>query len=208
MVTTKKIYPKKSTKATPTSKKRAKAAPPTWRFFAVSIGIFLVAVATVIVIALFASHYFVTNINQARLDRINNIYTSLRLDDTYTVEKTNVFGDKRVYSYDKGRSFSSEIDYIRGDTVSNTVAQLDAKIKAAGFMFFDEPYPGTPEIQYHYKSSNGEYIRLTVASKPYLDAQLNASIMKQDTAAATRSLNKNAGPTRIIIKVNLDDNNE
>lgn len=207
MATTKKTHTIKKT-VTPKLKKRAKAVPPTWRFFVVSIGIFVVSVAAVIVLGLFASRYLVTNINQARLDRINGIYTSLHLDDSYIVEKSNVFGDKRVYSYDKSRTYSSEMDYVHADTVSNTVAQLDAKIKAAGFMFFDEPYPGSAQIQYHYKSSNGEYIRLTVVSKPYLDAQMNAGMMKQDVAAATKSLNANAGPTHIIIKVNLDDNNE
>lgn len=158
--------------------------------------------------ALFASSTFMAQHNQDRLSRINAIYSSLKLDDSYQVKDANVFGDKRVYSYDKGRTFSSEIDYIHGDTVSNTVAKLDEKIKAAGFTFVSEPYPGTGSTQYHYKSANGEYIRLTVSSKPYDDALTNAYVLEQDTSSLIASSDKNAAPSNIVIKVNLDDNNE
>jgi len=208
MATTKKTHPPKKAPVTVKSKKKAKAAPQTWRFYVVSVGIFLVAVATVIVIGLLTSSYIVNNMQKARLDRINGIYTSLHIDDTYTLQKMNVFGDKRVYDWDKSRSYSSEVDYLHGDTVSNTVAQLDAKIKAAGFMFVDEPYPGSVQVQYHYKSADGEYIRLTVSSKPYDDAWQYAISMGKEPSDSIFSMDKNAGPASVVIKVNLDDNNE
>lgn len=201
------------TKSTRTVKKTAKkgkvqARPLTWRFYVVAIGIFTIAVATMIVIALFTAHFTSTKSTQTRLDRINSIYASLNLDDSYIVQKSNVFGDKRSYEWDKSRSYASEVDYIHASTVSNTVADLDAKIKAAGFGFIDEPYPGGASTQYHYKSSKGEYIRLTVSSKPRDDAFQNAYLMNKTVPANLANLDVNAGPSNVVIKVNLDDNNE
>ena len=207
---------KKTTKKTPVTKKttaKKKVAPKkaprlTWRFYVVTIGIFLVAVMTVIVIAMFTQRVVMNNTNQARLDRIEGIYASLQLDDSYRVTNVDVFGDKRVYEWDKGRTYSSAIQYIHGESVSNTVAELDAKIKDADFTFVDEPYPGSSSTQYHYKSKDGEYIRLTVISKPYQDALQNASAMDREPSQAIYDMNKNAGPSAVTIKVNLDDNNE
>lgn len=200
------------TKKPSTSKKKGankKAPRLTWRFYAVTIGIFLVAVATVIVASYLAAGVVAKQNNQARLDRINSIYTSLELDDKAMLKKeVNVFGDKRVYEYDKGRSYSSYISYTNADTVSNTVADLDAKIKAAGFTFFEEPYPGSTQVQYHYKSKDSEYIRLSVSSKPYNDAFFNEQWMNGEASERVYAMDKNAGPANVTIKVNLDDNNE
>lgn len=208
MATTKKTHAPKKVSVTVKSRKRVKSLPQTWRFYVVSIGIFLVAVTAVVVIGLLTSHYLVSKVNQARLNRIEGVYTSLHLDDSYSVSRANVFGDKRVYDSDKSRTYSSEIDYLHADTVSNTIAQLDAKIKSAGFMFFDEPYPGSAQVQYHYKSADGEYIRLTVSSKPYDDAWQNSMLMSKEAPKNLDSIDTNAGPARVVIKVNLDDNNE
>src|SRR5690606_37872647 len=138
-------------------KKGAKKTPRlTWRIYVVTIGIFLVAVTSVVVIAFLAQRVVTTNTNQQRYDRISSIYDSLKIGDDYFVQSREVFGDKRIYEWDKGRTYSSKIEYIHGDTVSNTVADVDAKIKAAGFTFFDEPYPGSRfSTQYHYKSKDG-----------------------------------------------------
>jgi Alphaherpesvirus glycoprotein E. len=213
MATTKKKPTTKKTSVTKkTTVKSAKgpkrAAPLTWRFYVVAIGIFLVAVTTAVVMAYLTASVVTQRNNQARLDRISTIYSSLNVDERYNQVRTNVFGDKRVYDADKSRSESSSIQYIRGDTVSNTVADLDAKIKAAGFTFIDEPYPGSVNVQYHYKSSEGEYVRLSVSSKPYNDAWRNAAAMNQGTPANLDTIDKNAGPSEVTIKVNLDDNNE
>lgn len=216
MATTKKTNTTKKTPVTKKSTSKAKAvkkAPRlTWRFYAVTIGIFLVAVTTVVVVAYLAAGIVAKQNNQARLERINDIYASFNIGDEYKLEKMNVFGDKRPYDWGgdagKGRTYSSEIDYLRGDTVSNTVADLDAKIKAAGFTFVDEPYPGSGNVQYHYKSKDGEYVRLTVSSKQYNDALRNGIIMGRDHEDAVRGMDKNAGPAEVILKVNLDDNNE
>lgn len=205
MATTKK---KPTTKKTSTKSSKSSKGPRrlTWRFYVVTIGIFLVAVATVVVLAYLTAGIVAKQNNQARYDRISDIYTSLKIGEDYRVENVNVFGDKRVYDWDKSRTYSSAIEYTHGDTVSNTVAELDEKIKAAGFTFVDEPYPGSTGVQYHYKSKDGEYVRLTVESKPFWDAVINATVMNEKPSTA--AMDKNAGPAKVTVKVNLDDNNE
>jgi len=215
MATSKKTH---TTKKAPVTKKSStksskviKARPLTWRFYVVTIGIFLVAVATVVVLAYIANNVVVSQENKTRLDRINGIYASLELDNKeYTHQNADVFGGKRVHEADASRTYSSKIDYRHADTVSNTVAELDAKIKAAGFEFIEEPYPGSDYVQYHYKSAKGEYIHLTVQSKPYQDALYNAEVMNSDKEVpeSVYAMDKNAGPSNVTIKVNLDDNNE
>lgn len=176
--------------------------------------IFLAAISIVVILAIMVMGWVVVRSttalqNQARLNRIEAIYASLNLsEDSYQVAYSNVFGDKRPYSYDSSRSFSSEIQYVHGDTVKTTLAELDTKIKAAGFTYFEEPYPGGAFTEYHYKSAKGEYVRLNVSSKPYDDAWRNSAIMKQAGPNLPQDYDTNQGPTNVIIKVNLDDNNE
>lgn len=196
---------KKTTKSRKASAK--KAAPLTWRFYAVAIGIFTISVTAMVVIALFTATIVERNTNQQRLAQIKDIYSSLELSDAYQVEKVDIFGDKRAYAKGDDRTAASTIEYIHGDTVSNTVAELDAKIKAAGFVFTGEPYPTAKETHYHYKSAKNEYIRLIVGSKPYLDAMRNSLAMDQKLSEEAKAMDLNAGPSRVLIKVNLDDNN-
>jgi hypothetical protein len=206
---------RQSTKKAPVSKKSsakkgsaAKKAPAlTWKFYAVTIGIFVVATLSVLVIALFTASFVATRTNQARLNQINDIYTSLNLDYTYGVESKNVFGDKRPFESDKTHSYPSEIQYVHADTVSNTFADLDGKIKAAGFAFVSEPYPDGKQAVYRYKSNDGEHLQLGLISKPYWDAIRNDAIMGRDVKN-TDTMDTNQGPTRVVIKVNLDDSEE
>lgn len=208
MATTKKKTPPKKVSTTSRAKARAKAIPPTWRFYAVTIGIFLIAVTTFVVIAYLTAGIVAKQYNSSRVDRINEIYTSLELGDEYYVQSTDVFGDKRPYVKGEDRTQASSMQYLRGDTVSNTVAELDSKIKAAGFNFISEPTPGSRTIQYHYQSNEGEYLRLLVTSKLYNDAVQNAMIMTKAAPTNLDSIDTNAGPAHVVVKVNLDDNNE
>jgi len=203
--TKKKTTPKKSSTV---KNVKNTARPWTTRFSLLTIGIYAIAVATIVLGAFFVANQITEQKSEARYNRIQDIYSSLKLDDSYRVERSSVFGDKRVYANDKSRTISSEMDYVHGDSVSNTVAKLDEKIKAAGFMFINEPYKGSTFTQYHYKSADGEYIRLSVSSKPYDDATTNAYVMDKDTTDIINTLDKNAGPSNVVIKVNLDDNNE
>lgn len=206
--TTKKTTAKKAPVRRKSSAKRAKAKPLTARFYIVTIGIFVISVATVLVIALLTASIVMKSTNKARLDRINTIYASLNLGDDYKQTNRVVFGDKRPYDYDKDRTHSSYVEYVHPDTVSNTVADLDQKIKAAGFTFVDEPYAGSVFVQYHYKNADGEFIRLNVSSKPYNDATFNSYALNGKISDKVFAMDKNAGPAQVTIKVNLDDNNE
>lgn len=149
-----------------------------------------------------------------RKDRIMAVYESLAIDqDGYIVQEVDVFGDKRPYDWDAGRTHSSSVVYSHGDTVSGTITELDAAVKAAGFTFIEEPYPDTPGvIQYHYKSEKGEYLRLTVESKPRAEAFQNANLMgeldRERIEQIRNDIDPNTGPVKVTIKVNLDDNNE
>lgn len=173
------------------------------------VGIVLLILALVVAVLLVFT--LLTRINEStRLYRINQIYDSLGIDTAgkYIIQRENVFGDKRVYDYDKGRTFSSEKNYIRAAAVDVTAKELDTAIKNAGFEFFDEPYAGSMQIQYHYKSSKGEYIRMSVSSKLRDDAFQNEFLMTGKASDELFKIDPNAGPSNVTIKVNLDDNNE
>lgn len=188
----------------------AKAKPLTWKFYVVTVGIFLVSIAAVVVISMFTAFIVQRNTAMQRLDKIQSIYSSIQLDGSYQLEDAKVFGVKKPYDWDKNRTYSSTMYYVHGDSVTNTFNELDAKIREAGFVFINEPYPGAVQKQYHYKSADGAYIRLSVESKKYDDAIRNAAIMKQDITAAVEQASKDtdSGPAKVTIKVNLDDNNE
>jgi len=173
------------------------------RIVGVSVVIAALILALILVLTIPAKIH-----DDARLRRINDIYASVKVSDQYTLQYANVFGAKRLYGYDKGRSFSSEKNYVRGANVDVTAKDLDTSIKAAGFTFVDEPYAGSTEIQYHYKSAAGEYIRLTVTSKLRNDAFQNSYLMTGKFSDNDFKIDPNAGPSSVSLKVNLDDNNE
>jgi hypothetical protein len=209
MATTKKTSTsRKSSKSTTKNTKNAPRAW-SWRFSLLTIGIYAIVVTTLVVAAFATAHVINAQRVNDRQERIEAIYSKINVPETYQVQRYNVFGDKRVYEWDKGRTYSSEINYLNGDTVSATFSDLDARIRAAGFKFIDEPYPGSVNKQYHYKSDNGEYVRLSVSSKPYDDMWRNATAMKQQVSdEMLDNSDKNKGPSNVTIKVNLDDNNE
>lgn len=148
------------------------------------------------------------SLDNQRLVRIKTIYRSLSLGKEYQLESTDIFGDKRLYEWDKNRTYASSQSYVRGASVPNTATELRQKIEAAGFTFFEEPYPGSTYIQLHFKSGSGEYVRLSVSSKPRDDAIRNSALMSNSISNEAIELNKDTGPSNIVIKVNLDDNNE
>ena len=187
---------------------QVKKTPRTKKQFIFPVLIIILALAAATVLVFQANAFMTTRQNTSRLDRINAIYTSLNLGSEYQVVSQNVFGDKRPYDYDAGRTTSSQIDYERGAHVDVTFSELDKKIRALGFTFIGEPYPGSAAMQYHYKSSKGEYIRLTVSSKVRDDAGRDDILMKRELSDTFFNIDKNIGPSNVTIKVNLDDNNE
>ena len=147
--------------------------------------------------------------NQARLDRIEEIYTSLKLDDTYAVTGQELFGERHPYEGDDKKSHASWTTYVHSDTVTNTFNDLDAKIRAAGYEFVSKPADRAVDKQAYYTSKKGEFVRLTVASKPFADAFQNATAMdKEVLESITNEYDVDAGPSNVTISVNLDDNNQ
>lgn len=162
-------------------------------------------------IYVFTNYAYRTLYVQPREARINEIYSSLQLPGEYTPQRGEVFGDKRVYDWDNGRSESSWIEFIHADTVDVTMEELDRLAENAGLTFIDEPYPGAiGSKQYHYKTDKGEYVRISVNDKPRLDAYQNFTLMNpyEPIPEEVTALSGNDGPSIVTIKVNLDDNNE
>jgi len=171
----------------------------------IGVGIVIIAVLAGLVLSLSV----IPKINNdIRLNRINEIYSSIRLpDNTYFNDET-IFGDKRPYEYDAGRSTSSVKTFVVAKTVNETFSEIDAAIKAAGYTQFEEAYPGSTSKEFHYKTDRGEYIRLNVSSKLRGDAASNEILMSGKFSDEFFKIDPNAGPSRVTLKVNLDDNNE
>lgn len=156
--------------------------------------------AFAIAAAALASAYLWTVIQPTlRLHRINVIYDSLKISANYTKTGQSIFGEKRVYEWDKGRSYSSSTTYVRQVDMNVTVTELRTSIEQAGFKYFEEPYLGSIFTELYFKSAKNEYIRLNVISKSLYDQFGHSGASKS---------NPNQGPSIVTIKVNLDDNNE
>lgn len=135
-----------------------------------------------------------------REDRIREILASIKLDETFEQVSEDIFGEKRKYSYDQGRTFSSSREYKRDANVHDTREVVRTAIEAAGYEFFDEPYAGSAAVQYHYKTDRGEYIRLSVMSENLFGPIDDSQPLTEEQ--------RYAAPSIVTIKVNLDDNNE
>ena len=148
--------------------------------------------------------FFASRTHNNRHAQIVSIYDSLKLDDSYRAVKFDVFGDKRVYSWDNNRTYASSIEYGRNDTPQNTAADLKAKIEAAGFTPAGTAYEGSTNPQYYYLNSKGNYVRVTVTSA-YIQNSIVYGTFSNDDPLINH---KDEAPTYVTIKVNLDDNNE
>ncbi len=165
-------------------------------------------IALVIIVVTVIGLYAVPSVNNSiRKNRIVSIYNSLNLDaNKYSPNYESVFGEKKIYDYDLSRSFSSEITYIRSANVDTTVAELKQAISQTDFTFYEEPYPGSSDFKYIYKSPRNEYMRVSVTSKTSDDEYFNKYSM--GLSASDMTADRNAGPSNVSIKINLDDNNE
>ena len=146
--------------------------------------------------------------NDVRLNRINEIYSSITLPQITYLPINNIFGDKRPYDYDKSRSYSSQKKFVVAKTVAETFGDIDKAIKAAGYTQFEEAYPGSTSKEFHYKTNRGECVRLNVSSMLRNDAAINDQLMNGKFTEDFFKIDPNAGPSTVTLKVNLDDNNE
>ena len=145
----------------------------------------------------------VARISQTRLDKITAVYTSLNLGDSYRIATSNVFGDKRVYDWDKGRTYSSSVEYGHNDTVLNTFADLKKKVEAAGFSYVQTEYAGSISQIDEYRNGDGVYVRVNAETK-----EVQAMTTYGTPSSVSDISDTNAAPSYVTIKVNLDDNNE
>lgn len=141
---------------------------------------------------------------QGRLDQIHSIYTDLQLGDSYHVAKSDVFGDKRKHSDNKKLTYASSVEYGHNDTVANTLADVTKQITAAGFTKVATEYEGSVAEQTVFKNNDGEYLRLNVKTK----AAQDMAIYGVPTQEEWQTADKNAAPSYVTIKVNLDGNSE
>ena len=171
----------------------------------IGVGIVIIAVLFGLVLSLLV----IPKINNdIRLNRINEIYSSIQLPQNTYFNDATVFGDKRPHDYDSDRSTASVKTFVVAKTVNDTFAEIDSAIKAAGYTQFEEAYPGSTSKEFHYKTDRGEYIRLNVTSKLRGDAASNEILMNGKFSDEFFKIDPNAGPSRVTLKVNLDDNNE
>ncbi len=146
----------------------------------------------------------ITRSDNIRLDRIQKVYSDLNLDDSYRIAKSDVFGDKRPYSWGTGRTFSSSMEYGHNDTQTNTFADLKKHIEAIGFKEIKRPNYGDLARQDHYKGPHGEFIRVQVLPKAWRDSMVYGVPTTEELSRSDIT----AAPVYVTIKVNLDDNNE
>ena len=161
------------------------------------LGFILVSLSAFTVIRTYETYH-----DNKRLDKITKIYEDINLGDKYRLADSYVFGDKRVYDEDKGRTFSSSVEYGYNETPIATLKDLTKKITATGFNESGSAYEGSTAPQYYFKNDDGNYIRVTVESAKSHARTLYGVDNGADLAKDSK------GPTYVTIKVNLDDNNE
>lgn len=146
--------------------------------------------------------------NDTRLSRINDIYKSIQLPDNLYFYEETIFGDKRSYPNAPEVTFASRKSFVIPKTVTETADSLDAAILNAGYSKIETLHPGSTSKEHHYKTDRGEFIRLTVSSKTRDDMASNELLMNGSFSEAFYKLDPNAGPSRVILKVNLDSDSE
>jgi len=191
------------------TKKSQKTQQKTKKHLFFGIGIIVLAILVVVsVLIYFAGLSIKSGGESERKQRIEAIYASIPVPEQAYFYEEDIFGDKRPYEHDAGRSTSSFKRFVLAKNVDETFAYFDTLIKDAGYKFHEDPYPGSVQLQRHYKSDKGEYIRLSVSSKLRDDAASSEILMKGEFSEDFFKIDPNAGPSRVTIKVNLDDNNE
>lgn len=164
----------------------------------------LLVLALIGAVAFGAYKYSVTANNKARLSKIIDIYTDLQLEEAYRPTKANVFGDKRVYEWDSGRTYASSVEYAHKAAPADVRASLRKKVEGAGFKFVQTEYEGSIRPIDEFKNEEGNYIRVAVTSK-YVNDKYTFGDYDLDDPLVNHS---NEAPSYVEVKVNLDDNNE
>lgn len=146
-------------------------------------------------------------VNDTRLHRINEIYNSIQIPVVVYDETDNVFGNKRWHEEDNSKTYASSKTFVVGETVTEATDTFDKAIAKAGYMLISQSTPGAVSNRRVYKTPQGEYVFLRAESKLRLDAFQNQIWMKNKSNDFSK-IDPNAGPARVTLSVNLDDNNE
>lgn len=171
--------------------------------------LFTIGAAALIVFGSWGIRSIIEANNQSRIDRIEAIYTSLKLNNAYAITGQEIFGEKKQYAANSDKTYASWTSYVHTDTVDATYAEIDSQITSAGFERVEDPEAGAVITQATYMSKKGEYIKVSVASKPFADAFEGASSMdKEVLSKIAEQYDINAGPSNVIIYVNLDTNSQ
>lgn len=168
-----------------------------------TLSIVMVGLALLLAVYL-VIHALKVNTETTRLNKIQSIYTSLKLDSHYRMTRSDVFGDKRVYQWDAGRTFSSSIEYGHRGKPADVRAELRKKVEAAGFKYVQTEYENSMQPIDEYKNANGNYVRVGVMSG-FMQNAIMYGTASQDIPLIAH---KDEAPSYVTIKVNLDDNNE
>lgn len=166
----------------------------------VFIGFVLISLSAYAISKTYSAH-----IDNQRLSRINTIYDTLKLGNGYYVSSQDVFGDKRVYSWDENRSEASSISGGHNDTPANTLRDLSTKVEAAGFAPAGTSTKGSTTTENYFKNAKGEWIRISVLSATIRDHLMYGTSTKGTPITAAE---EQSSPTYFTIWVNLDNNNE
>lgn len=143
--------------------------------------------------------------NSDRYGKIMSVYQSLNLGDSYREQKSDVFGDKRIYESDKSRTYASSIIYSHLATPTETMAAVHKQVVAAGFTYVQTEYADSIQPIQEFKNSEGVWIRVGTMSKSVYDMLF---VYNNATAEDPAINHKDEAPTYVTVKVNLDDNNE
>ena len=186
-----------------TASKKTKILP---RQVFIAAGLALIVAGAIYVFTTYATKLFYES---PRAARVHEIYASLQLSDDYVYQTGAIAGERRLYKQDGTRSWSSYQTYLRGASLTQTVKELNDSIIKAGFKQIWQSENASVIAERRYVNDKQEYIRFKAESKLRLEYYQNSYLMGLDTATIQKNaIDPESGPIRVMIKVNLDDNNE
>lgn len=161
----------------------------------------IIIVAAVLVVGL--AYAVPAIVHKSRATHVKSIVSSLELDESYIKQKEFIYGDKRPNGLNGDKDKTAYVSYVRGENVDATVSDLRQKIEAAGFKFERDKNPNGAIVHYQFRSASGEVLYLSVSSKLRNDAIQNAALMGRNIDTSN-SVNTNAGPSEVTIKIDID----
>ena len=139
--------------------------------------------------------------NYQRQQEVMSIYQDLKLDETYRLDDMDVYTSTVADTSDSKHGQTSSITYGRNADRQATFADLEKRIKAAGFTKVDNPDHGELARQDHYENDDGEVIRVSIETAAWHEAMLYGTELPTPQSKQANI----EGPVYITIKVGLGD---